>query len=375
MLSIEKIIQFEMDKKIWDRKFKNIPVWSYLRGSFFSQYLPYKYKMKISLSDVIGLLKFFSLFFLKKRIIVFVSGRKDLINYSYEVVQYYNMKSIYFIRDEGDIKGNVFFLEVFRFFCRKFLWVFFYSEKKYLVNYFIENEPEVNTNPIKDLIGDYIFYKIIKWILKRHDVIYSNCVIPRVARYLKDFNTIEIQHGVIHVNHLDYVYVPYIKSKFVCFSNSINVSLKEWHYSGLVEVIEKKPKIVDISYNIVFFTTVDKHYSLSIQKIIKMFPVCNYFKFKKHPRDNFNYDMEINNNIINNISPVEVRFPVLPDTSMISDCFLNNKEFIYYSLGGDKSQVREYLLNKYNIYGNPSKFYIFTSENELYDFLYLNLEF
>lgn len=368
---MKKLIEFEQANKLWEIKFKDIPIWSYIRGSFASQFLPYKGKFKVTYRDFLGFFLFISLFFRKNQVIFFITGRQDLLMYAESIIEsnFNDKKAIFFIRNEGEILGNSFFIEFFRFFCRKFLWITYYLRFKQLKNKFFEVDETINTDLIKDAIGDYIFYKIIYSFLKKHTVIYSNCVIPRVARYLEWFDASELQHGVIHKEHLDYINVPYIQNNFICYSDIVKNNLIKWGYSGNISVINKKSLMHDIRYNFVIFTTVDACYSLSTQNIVKSFKsVSDKIFIKKHPRDIYSYKIEIDG-FLTDVTPLHVNIPILPDTSMISDCFLNSKYFIYYSLDGDKESLRQYILEKYNIYEKFCDFDIIIGEKNLLIFL------
>ena len=367
---MKKLIEFEKVNKLWNIKFKNIPVWSYIRGSFASQFLPYKGKFKVTYRDFFGFFLFTSLIFKKNQLIFFVTGRQDLLDYAESIIKsdFSNKKTVFFIRNEGEVLGNSFFIELIRFFCRKFLWVIYYLTFKKLKNKFLEMDQTINTNLIKDLIGDYIFYRFIYFFLKKHTVIYSNCVVPRVARYLKDLDVSELQHGVIHMEHLDYVDVPYIQNDFICYSDIVKNNLLKWGYSGNISVINKRSLTRDISYNVVVFTTVDEEYSLSIQNIVKSFDNIKIF-LKKHPRDLYPYQIGVDC-FLKNVTPLQVNIPILPDTSMISDCFLNSKYFVYYALNGDENMIRKYIIDKYNIYNKVCSFDVVIGEKNLLNFLY-----
>ncbi|MDN8175561.1 hypothetical protein ABTH99_09385 [Acinetobacter baumannii] len=359
---MQNLFRFERDKKIWDISYKGVPVWSYLRGSFYGQYLPYKPNFRFSIEDVKGFLTFFSLLWRSNDVIIFVSARKDLIEYSLLVAnnQFSVKEPIVFTRSENGVRGNVFIIEVVRFLFRRFCFFFFLFSYYILIKKINSVGVKVNKRLVRDLIGDYYFNRFLMVFLRNSKaVLYSNAVVPRTERYNNFYNSIEVQHGVIHEEHLDYVNVPYISNKFICYSNTVKEELKGWGFSGDTIIVRKEKTTVSIKYDVIIFGTVDPIYSKFIEEICgRLILLGRNVKVKLHPRDSYLYSKQVLDNCVVNVSPLEARFPILPDTSLISDCFLNCKEFIYYSVNNKvKYDIYDYLINKYNIYDNREKIF------------------
>lgn len=352
---MEKLFQLEKEKKIWNVFYKNIPVWSYMRGAWYGQFLPYNPNLKVSLRDVKGFLLFISLLFCKNKVVIFVSSRKDLIDYALLVAnkKYSEKKVILFTRSESDIKGNVFILELIRFFFRKFSWIFSCFSYLRIIKEIKTKVPDCNGKLLKDLIGDYYFNNFLSLFLDNaYAVLYSNAVVPRVERYMNLYNSIELQHGVVHKGHLDYVNVPHISNYFYCYSDLVKKDLAIWGFSGKVDVVEKERSLIKEKYSIVIFSTVDVSYSKLIEEFCEQnSKVNNKIRVKLHPRDQYPYTQKVLDLCVKAITPLEVGIPILPDTSMISDCFLNDKYFIYLSLNSYSEEDNySYLVDKYNIY-------------------------
>ncbi|MDC5637024.1 hypothetical protein OIN80_17680, partial [Acinetobacter baumannii] len=341
---MEKLFKFEKDTNIWSILYKNVPIWSYMRGAFYGQFLPYMPSFYLTFRDFKGFIVFLSLFWRKDKVVIFVSGRKDLIDYALTVAskKFNNKHILLFTRSEKGLAGNVFLIEVIRFIFRKISWFFVYfSYTKKLKE--IERKVGVsNKKLLKDLIGDYYFnYFLFAFLRKVKVVLYSNAVIPRVERYMNLYNSIELQHGVVHKEHLDYVNVPYISNKFFCYSNLVKIDLERWGFSGKVEVVEKVKTSANIKYKVAIFGTVDPNYSKIIEELCEKY---NNIYIKLHPRDSYQYKDKLQKLCVKTLSPLEVEIPILPDSSLISDCFLNNKFFIYLTLNSySKEENKEYI--------------------------------
>ncbi|MDO4693267.1 MAG: hypothetical protein Q4A62_01395 [Eikenella sp.] len=357
-MNIKQIIQFEEKNSVWNIFFKHIPVWSYLRGAFNQQHLPYKPKIKFAWSDIRGLYTFCSLIWKKNHVVVFISARPDLIEYTKLCLQkkFPTEEKIIFYRTEI-LQGNTFFIESLRFIFRKLFWLLHLNFYKSTILELKIIEKKNKYSQIKDLIGDYYFNYFLSFFLKNSvAVLYSNAVIPRTERYLNLYHSIEIQHGVIHNAHLDYIHSPFIKNKLYCYSKLVQKNLTDWKFSGKVIVIPKIPKKESIiKKEIVIFSTVDQRYSKLIEELSYMMELKGWdFNIKLHPRDLYPYQRSLKEKFLNEIDPLSVKIPILPDTSLISDCFLNNKYFIYLSTGSKKNieEIRSYLIEKYYIYEN-----------------------
>lgn len=354
---VEKLFQLENEKKLWEFFYKEIPLWSYLRGNFYGQFLPYNPNLKFSSEDLKGFIIFLTLLWKKDLVVIFVTSRKDLVDYSHLVAnaKYPLSEKLIFTRSENGAKGNVFILESIRFLFRKFCWVFCwfsYNKKNKELN---ETGLNFDKNMLKNLIGDYYFNYFLNIFLNNTKaIIYSNAVIPRTERYSSLYNSFEIQHGVIHKEHLDYVNVPYVSNKLICYSEKIKDNLSRWGFSGHVEVCAKETSTLSYNYNVLIFGTVSTVYSEFVERLCGELKSLNIdFKVKLHPRDLYNYSRNVFENCVKEASPLEAIYPVMPDTSLISDCFLNGKKFIYFSVDGvNKTYINNCLLEKYNVYSD-----------------------
>lgn len=336
-----------MIKDHWDLKYKDVSIWSYLRflenGVKITSYRP---KIRIYLEDFNGLFLFMLLpLIARNRQVYFLPARTDLIEYC---KSFCSGDAIFFLRAEGNNKGNVILIEALRHFIRKTAWLFAYKKYKFLINEYAKIQTKYNgIQLIKNAIGDYWFNSLISIFLKNCEVYYTNCVVPQLESYMGKINSHEIQHGVIHKWHLDYASIPkgLIKNKLIVWSEfDKNKLSKEIGFTGLV-VVKKFRNKEDkkIRYAKILYGTVDIDFSNSIDKLNNTSDIL----IQLHPRDYYGYK-NIKDKLIYNVNPMEVDEIYVSDSTIIKICKLNNKKFTYIQM--DKENIQEIKVRLYEKY-------------------------
>ena len=341
----------------WQVNVGGVSVWSYFRFDHNdlpkSQYIP---KAKFGLVDVVYFIKLLLLRFSNAEIIIFLAARNDL----FSLIQSppFDKKNVIFLREDGhDIAGNVFFIEAFRFIFRKFSPVFFNRALKNLEAQLLYNNIDIDkhrTN-MKSAIGDYYFNKLLSYFLKGKKIYFSNCVVPKIERSHALSNAIEIQHGVIHQAHPDYANVPkgIFNIPLLCWGEFWLKKIKTINFGGEV-IVGPSPVAASIiekhNNSICFFTTLNDEVS---NKIVASLPKLKNFDvlIQRHPRDQYNYDFSEYTNVTacKGLSPLEVKWPIMHDSTFCYVCAKNNKVFIYLANHSEnKVEVIERLYDKYN---------------------------
>ncbi|MBH0078185.1 hypothetical protein [Pseudoalteromonas sp. NZS11] len=357
----------------WGINIKGTSVWSYFR--FNHNRLPtsqYKAQFKLSWNDITYFFRLLLLRFSKAEVVIFLAARNDLLSLL-NSEPFVSKKTVIFLREDGHgVPGNVFIIEAFRYLFRLLSCVLFYRSFKDLQRQLNLNGLDLNVHngSIKAAVGDFYFNKILSFFLKGKVVYFSNCVVPKIERVQLRSNSIEIQHGVIHDLHPDYAKIPkeFFKSPLLCWGDFwkrkiINVGFCGTLIVGPVPLIKKPSE--NYTDSVCFFTTVNEHISYKIIDCIKQLGNVNAL-LQMHPRDRFDYEISLDNILTcKGLSPLEVLWPVMHDSTLAYVCAENKKKFIY--LAGDNENTDEIikrLLEKYNA-SHEDDYYIAYSAREL----------
>lgn len=342
----------------WQVNIEGISVWSYFRFDHndlpMSKYSP---NYKLSVQDIIFFFKFIFLRMNKVDTVYFIAARNELLSLADQNDIDAESNSLVFLREDGHgIKGNVLFLEAFRYLFRKLApFIFktkYNSVKEQLISLQLNIEKlEKNINAS---VGDYYFNKFIRFFLKGKTIYFSNCVIPKIERTQALHQSVELQHGVIHDSHPDYANL--IKGVFniplMCWGDFWENKIINAGFEGKLiigSIPNKVPNPLQLNDNIGFFTTIDENISNSIMESLSQ--LDNYSIFvQPHPRDPFLYDVGKYKNVLisRGKSPVDCRIPILNDSTLIYFCVCNNKPFIYLaSVNENELVIETKLANKY----------------------------
>ena len=362
----------------WQVNIEGVSVWSYFR--FNHNDLPmskYKPNYKFSLQDFIFFFKFIFLRGSNVNSVYFIAARNELLSVVEQNDSRTRSNSLVFLREDGHgIKGNVLFLEAFRYLFRKLAPFIFKSKynlvKQQLINLQLGSE-KFESN-IQASVGDYYFNRFILFFLKGKTIYFSNCVIPKIERTQALHQSIELQHGVIHEEHPDYANLE---------NNIFNVPLMCWGAfwkdkilkAGFIGslVVGPIPKAeIKGSDEIGVFTTIDPKVSSFIMEALEGLTLSSVF-IQPHPRDPFIYDLSSLSHVKlrGGMSPVDCLVPIMNDSTLIYFCVCNAKWFIYVSNPDEKNdEIKERLFNKYGAVFN-AHYQIAKNTEELLN--YINL--
>lgn len=310
----------------WALKFKDVSVWHYFRAYYngFRQ-TPYKSKWKCGREDFLAFIKFVYLIFKRKKIIA-VFSRDEIVDYSKNIVN----DNFFMLKRAEQKPGNSFFIESIWFLFRKITWLFFYREYLNILRDLNNFDKDFSWpfHEVKNLIGDYYFNFFLKIFIK-DKVYYTNCLIPKIERYMGLHDSYEIQHGVIHDSHFDYVNIPngIIKNKIIVWSDFWKEKLIDYGYSGEILVENKFDNFNRPGdQGLIVFGTVDNEFS---KKIDEFFLIYENFSYQRHPRDYYKYKNLKDNRVIDSGGQYTCSFAVCHDSTLILYFLENNVKFFY----------------------------------------------
>ncbi|RQW70849.1 hypothetical protein EBB56_11795 [Halomonas sp. YLB-10] len=314
-------------------------------------------KVAFSYRDLATFLRFLSIPFRKRRPLVFVTGRQDMLRFVA-----YHFKGVdidLYVRSET-VRGDSFFIECFRFIFRKTFWLVFFKDYRRLLCSLYKIRPKHVDNEsvarqVKAIIGDYFFNYILRFFFKDREVYFSNCVVPQIERYQNLLNSCEIQHGVIHSSHLDYAKIPngLFKTKLLAWNNFWEkVIIEKCMFKGAVISSDYEPIFQSsdgFSFDVLIYTTVDDEFSKKIENID-----CNSSSqiiVQKHPRDYYRYE-KIGGNVRfgYGVNALKAEKVVVSDSTLIRKLNVSGK-FFYYMMAGEeeREEVARRLMSKYDV--------------------------
>lgn len=342
----------------WEINIKGVSVWQYFR--FEHNELPtskYSPKIRFGIADIVYFFKWLLLRLNKTETVIFLAARNDLISLM-TLPPLSTNKAILFLREDGhNVSGNVFFIESCRYLFRKYSSVFFKKSFKELERQLLSYDLDTvkhHTN-IKAAVGDYYFNKVLSFLLKNKKVYFSNCVIPKIERTEARYNSVEIQHGVIHKLHPDYANIPIgvCKVPLLCWGNYWHKKIQKVGFLGEIIIGSSPVKLSGIKEyqnSICFFTTLNVDISKKIEVCLaklKEFSVV----VQPHPRDLYKYNISAYKNVRTSkgLAPSEVKYPIMHDSTLIYSCLNNNKKFIYFASNDElKAEIIDRLTDKYD---------------------------
>jgi len=320
----------------WDVKFRGVTIWPYLRFNYQEKRITaYKnnYRFKISALLLPVFLVIHSC--LRKRPVVSVVARSGMVDY---VQTEFASEHVLLVFRSEQLPGNALFVEAMWVLFRKLSWRFVRSEYDDVCRFLDSKgiESRKYESDIKTAIGDYFYNYFISFFV-RGRVYYTNCLIPKIERYMGLMDSVEIQHGVIHEEHMDYANIEskYIKNSLLVWSSQWEERLKSIGYGG--ELIVANHDYISIDdrverSGITIFTTVDEGYSCKVDAFKGSFPV----RLQKHPRDYFSYT---NNRFVEVVAGEKLTaYAICHDTTLIY-YFLNNSVFFVYLLSPNEDEA------------------------------------
>lgn len=326
-------------KDHWELDFKGVKIWHYFRFNYnLRETSSYKPKLSFNLPDFTYFFRFLFLPFSSVEAIYFIAGRKELLTLVLEHSKGKNV--LIFIREDSHgIKGNVFFIELLRWFFRRCSPLFFYYDYKLLtskLSTYGAVDSQIKAN-IRSVVGDYYFNYFIKYFIKNKKVFFTNCVIPKIEKNQHLHNSCEIQHGVIYDGHPDYCQLPidFYNTNILCWGDFWRDKLLDLGFpskkifSGIDPFSSNEDK--DINFKVAdvgIFTTVDNDFSFLVSSTIKSLynmKVC----IQLHPRDPYTYTKITGVEFCTGHRPSDFRKVVMHDSTLAYYCVVN-KLFFYY---------------------------------------------
>lgn len=327
-------------KKLWKVNYKGCSVFGYIianiEGKRVTNFSP---KIRLSINDIKGFLKFLIVPFLKDdSIIICIPDRKDLHDF---VEQYFQGKRVIrFFRAEVGY-GNSFFIEAFRKLSRLFFKIFFISHKNRLLKDLDLEDNKVIENDIENFLGDYYFNKIVAFFFRNKKVYYSNCIVPKIEKYMGLMNSTELQHGVIYKEHFDYANMDgkYLYGEFLAWNNYwANILKNECNYPLPIAHGSFSGESIDLDRRekgILILTTVSQEFSINI---------INHFNHKnvtlrKHPRDYFPYKQKGFVGKVENYTPLASYDKIICSDTTIIKSLVDAKCYFFYLRLSSESEV------------------------------------
>lgn len=330
----------------WDVTFRGVTIWPYLRFSYQEKKVTaYKNNYRFKFSAL--LLPFFLVIHscIRKRPVVSVVARSGMVDY---VQAEFASENILLVSRSEQLLGNAVFVEAVWLLFRKLSWRIVRSEYDDVCRFLDSKgiESRKYESDIKTAIGDYFYNCFISFFV-RGRVYYTNCLIPKIERYMGLMDSVEIQHGVIHEEHMDYVNIEkkYIKNSLLVWSSQWEERLKRIGYGGELIVANHDYISIDDGVErsgVTIFSTVDEGYSRKVDAYKGTFPV----RLQKHPRDYFSYSNDCFEEVVDGEKLTACA--ICHDTTLIY-YFLKNSVFFVYLLSPneDKAVVVHRMNEKY----------------------------
>jgi len=202
----------------------------------------------------------------------------------------------------------------------------------------------------KLIVGDYYYNYFISFFLKGKEVYYSNCIVPKIEKYMGLMNSIEVQHGIIYRGHPDYTSIPNgkLKDKLLVWNERWKDKLvNEVGYSGRVIFSDYLPcfrmESLDLSSGeVLVFTTVSKYYEVLINN-----SSVNKLYIQRHPRDRNEYHESISR--INNANPFNFKKVFVHDSTIILSLLESGCFFTYLKTKEESvEEIKTRLYSKYS---------------------------
>ncbi|MEZ9390268.1 hypothetical protein BCU13_013120 [Vibrio lentus] len=334
----------------WDVKYKGCSVYGYIVANAKDKRVTsFKPKYRLYFSDIKGLFRLFIVPFMdNSKVIVCSPDRADLDLF---ISDYFvNEEVIRFTRREIE-SGDTFLIDAVRKMFRVVLSVVLKRKEKEIAGKFGFLDNKTIEKDINSFLGDYYFNYVLSFFFKNKKVYYTNCVVPKVEKYMGLMNSVEIQHGVVYKGHFDYCDID---------KRSLYGGFLAWneYWKGVVEnECHYSVDVVCGSYNgEVVQTDIKDTRTLVLSTVHDQFSmmIMSYFNhenvvLRKHPRDYFNYKDRGFIGEIENYTPlVNYNKIVCSDTTIIK-VLVESKLFFYYLMISDESEleVENRIIKKY----------------------------
>jgi len=339
------LINVEQSQHVWDETFFGYPLWIHFREDLIKGGI--KADRRIKKPSLFQMLKSMrqTLFFLlfeqqRKPKTYFLMERAELLEvYRNDPSE---NKVLFLNFEQGHGYDGVFisadFFNLIRYISRKCTFVFVYFSYRHSVDFFsngLLDRAVVKTN-VQNAMGDAFFLFILSKLLRQdYRKCYSGCIIPIGEKFLNRLNSIEVQHGIIHKEHVGYIGIPSVKNDLMLYHEKYKTILIENGYVGNLFVDSYKKIFFERKssryFPIVIYTQPLKEMQDKLKKFLTNYRGEMDIYIQKHPKDYVNYPLD-KQYIVHATTPNEVGFPVFYTSSVIENFTLANRNCYIWKL-------------------------------------------
>lgn len=370
--TIETLIEKEKLYKLWEITFFGYPLWVHCRDGLSKGSIHIGFKQnKPKIKDLlISTYKTFKFFVRQKKYkkVYFLADRMELLE-SYREDN--EQKKILFIHFEK-IKRNrnidieyisADFLNVIRFIFRKSVYLFFFKVYKKSLR---SCRGLCSNQQIKIAMGDALFLRFLSLCFDSHiEKYYAVAVIPPGEKFLNRLNSFEIQHGVIHKNHVGYMGIPEVKNTLIVYHQNYKKLLCNEKYMGKLNLIEYKKTFLQKTSSRIFCAVIYTQPIIGMQKAIESFFTINNPEniwIQRHPKDTYCYNIS-EKYFVEDTIPNEVDYPICYTSTIIENFLIMGKNCLIYDIEDKEINIHS-VLSVY-IQDNSVKLIYFNSLNKI----------
>lgn len=357
--TLTELIDWETQAGLWNIRFKQVPVWMYLRDDFVSTTRPVPPKHKLPkiiniLGSLLALIKL-HIFANKYSSIAFLCNRRDVTDFWRHITKKNDEKCALLLHlevkpnEEDKRFATCDFLNVLRIIVRKIGWLLYYGEYKRILAELTESldDNKETKNAIKLTIGETLYNWLLAFILPKNKIIYyCSAGIPATEKFMGLHQCFEIQHGVIHTMHPGYIGWPPVKTGLIVYAEQYKTLLSQQEYKyGIVCKRFKsvhQPSQKPISFPCVIYSQPLGEVNSFIEQLCNDSRVSEYVFVKLHPRDYFNYNVP-SEKLISDHHPSEVLLAIMYTTSIAEDFVIQNKDVVIYDVKVEGIDIKAYL--------------------------------
>ena len=352
--TIADLSKFEKEHNVWNMKFLEYPLWVHCREGASNQginivsvfYRPNLRRIIISTYDS---LKFI---FSQKRYnkVYFLADRVETVQIYTEDTETKKILFLHQEQKEGTSQLehiDASFFNIVRYIFRKITYgAFFIRYRSFVRELANIGYDESRFVKIKNAMGDALFLKCLSFVLRKNvTVFYAGAVVPAGEKFINRLNSCEVQHGVIHSQHVGYVGIPNVKNKLIVYAKRYEKLLRNHDYKGQIEVNTFKQAFLTTASSRNFTSVIYTQPIEAMQKSIK-----DFFKkekregiyIQKHPQDFYNYEIP-SVYFAKNTVPSEVDYPVCYTSTIIENFTLLDRECYIYDIQHDNIDLDNFL--------------------------------
>ncbi len=302
MIDIKEFLDREANSNLFDLKYKNLPIWELVRFDVFnhlservittntnsiSLFRKIKIYFKIFFAFVISN----PLFYLsKKRILVVRASRKSFMEgrfvdpYTMDVEMNNNIKELGIyessisLREKKHFVPNIIVVDILVEYLSKIMFLF--RRKKIVLEQVIEKISQVYPEKKMDTYIEYklfrftVAYKLYSFILERRNVkeiYFTNYIFKQALIYaakLKNIKVIEIQHGFITPETVDYHFPSVVKGYLTLFPDEFYYLSENLMYKVAIPLDNKNIRPLNGSF---FLQKRNRYFQLNKDKRAVLF--------------------------------------------------------------------------------------------------------